>query len=162
MHKDSKTILLMYNILVREGQKDVATNLVHLIAAGGLVTNRKGEVLLIYKYGKWDLPKGGQELGEGLDFTAVREVSEECGLRESELVVEGFLCTTHHSFERDGALNMKESYWYRIRFVGEDDTTTPEQEESIERSIWVSPEELPRYLSNSYPTIRDVFEEAGY
>jgi len=30
-------------------------------AGGGLVYNKKGEVLFIFRNGKWDLPKGGKE-----------------------------------------------------------------------------------------------------
>jgi hypothetical protein len=32
-------------------------------AGGGLVYNTKGEVLFIFRNGKWDLPKGGIEKG---------------------------------------------------------------------------------------------------
>ena len=35
-----------------------------LIAGGGLVQNDKGELLLIYRRGKWDLPKGKLDAGE--------------------------------------------------------------------------------------------------
>jgi 8-oxo-dGTP pyrophosphatase MutT (NUDIX family) len=33
-------------------------------AGGGLVYNNNGEVLFIFRNGKWDLPKGGIEKGE--------------------------------------------------------------------------------------------------
>src|SRR5579872_5949786 len=33
-------------------------------AAGGLVTNGKGEVLFMFRRGKWDLPKGKLDPGE--------------------------------------------------------------------------------------------------
>ena len=34
-------------------------------AGGGLVYNKKGEVLFIFRNGKWDLPKGGCDKGDG-------------------------------------------------------------------------------------------------
>ena len=49
-------------------------------AGGGLVYNQKGEVLFIFRNGKWDLPKGGTEKGEEIDETALREVEEETGV----------------------------------------------------------------------------------
>ena len=49
-------------------------------AAGGLVSNRRGDYLLIRRDGLWDLPKGHQESGEDIRITAVREVQEETGV----------------------------------------------------------------------------------
>ena len=46
-------------------------------AAGGLVSNRREDVLLISRNGLWDLPKGHQEAGEDIRVTALREVQEE-------------------------------------------------------------------------------------
>ena len=50
-------------------------------AAGGIVRNEKDEILLIFRLGKWDFPKGKVEEGEQFDQTAVREVEEETGLQ---------------------------------------------------------------------------------
>jgi hypothetical protein len=49
-------------------------------AGGGLVYNSKGEVLFIFRNGKWDLPKGGTEKNETMEETAIREVEEETGV----------------------------------------------------------------------------------
>ncbi len=49
-------------------------------AAGGLVYNKKNEVLFIFRNGKWDLPKGGLEKGETNEIAAIREVKEETGI----------------------------------------------------------------------------------
>ena len=49
-------------------------------AAGGLVINKKGEILFIFRKGMWDLPKGKLDSGELLDETAIRETSEETGI----------------------------------------------------------------------------------
>ena len=53
-------------------------------AAGGLVINKSGEVLLIFRRGKWDLPKGKLDDNESLVECAVREVQEETGLKNLE------------------------------------------------------------------------------
>ena len=39
-------------------------------AAGGLVSNRRGDFLLISRNGLWDLPKGHQEEGEDIEVWA--------------------------------------------------------------------------------------------
>src|SRR5436190_23606499 len=43
-------------------------------AAGGLVYNENGDVLMIFRKGKWDLPKGKLDDGEDIASCAVREV----------------------------------------------------------------------------------------
>ncbi|MFM8758223.1 MAG: NUDIX domain-containing protein, partial [Methylophilaceae bacterium] len=45
-----------------------------LIAAGGLVENELGQVLMIFRRGKWDLPKGKLDPNESIDECALREV----------------------------------------------------------------------------------------
>src|SRR4051794_38766340 len=49
-------------------------------ASGGLVQNSKGEYLVIYRRGKWDLPKGKLEYDETPEQAGIREVEEECGI----------------------------------------------------------------------------------
>ena len=54
-------------------------------AAGGLVYNKEDELLMIFRNGKWDLPKGKKEKGEEIESCAKREVQEECGVRNLEI-----------------------------------------------------------------------------
>ena len=58
-------------------------------AAGGVVTNKEGRVLFIYRNNKWDLPKGKLEKGETYEECALREVEEETGVKN--LKIENFL-----------------------------------------------------------------------
>ena len=55
---------------------------VHIVAVGGLVTNSKGQVLLIKspRYGDWEFPGGQVEEGETLTDALLREVLEETGI----------------------------------------------------------------------------------
>lgn len=68
-------------------------------AAGGLVLNKASHALLIHRYGMWDLPKGKKENNETLEEAAVREVIEECGVKD--LVVESSLGKTYHTYILD-------------------------------------------------------------
>ena len=65
-------------------------------AAGGMVKNEKNETLLIFRRGKWDLPKGKLDKGESLEECAVREVEEETGLKNVKLVSP--LIITYHTY----------------------------------------------------------------
>lgn len=128
-------------------------------AGGGLVQNNAGEYLLIHRNGLWDLPKGKQEEGEDIALTAVREVEEECGitaLEQGEL-----LCITHHTYHLNGQHILKHTYWYKMKYNGDCTATVPQQEEGISRCEWVPASKLPEYLKETYPSIRQVFEEAG-
>ena len=50
-------------------------------AAGGLIFNAQQELLMIFRKGFWDLPKGKVDEGESLGDCALREVNEECNYR---------------------------------------------------------------------------------
>lgn len=54
----------------------------HIVAAGGLVTNSHGQVLLLKspRYGDWEFPGGQVEEGETIPHALEREVFEETGV----------------------------------------------------------------------------------
>ncbi|RXM67193.1 NUDIX hydrolase [Chryseobacterium sp. CH1] len=103
-------------------------------AAGGLVLKPEGEMLFIRRLGKWDLPKGKMEKGESREESAVREIEEETGLRDVELVQ--FINTTYHIYiERNGEKILKCTHWFEMNFNGED-TSKPQIEEGITEVAW--------------------------
>lgn len=127
-------------------------------AGGGLVRNSAGEYLLIFRNGKWDLPKGKQEAGEDIKVTAVREVEEECGIDSLELG--NLLCVTHHTYRMNGEFMLKHTFWYNMEYKG-DATLKPQTEENIEMCKWVKGEEIAELVKDTYPSIKRVFEVAG-
>ncbi|SDH14360.1 NUDIX hydrolase [Chitinophaga filiformis] len=130
-----------------------------LVAAGGLITNAEEEVLLMFRRGKWDLPKGKREKGETLEIAAVREVAEETGLRSIEL--EHKIGETFHFYTTREKKTLKHTYWYKMKFTGTE-LTVPQIEEDIVDIQWIKPEHLSKYLKFSYQNIVDVFEKEGY
>ena len=131
---------------------------IHFIeAGGGLVQNDFGEYLLIYKGDKWDLPKGKQEDGEELLYTALRETQEECGL--DNLHPGPFIACTRHSYWQDDRLIFKRTHWYYIRVSGHPHLC-PQIEEGIVKCCWFSKEEVLLKLNESYPSVRRLFSKA--
>ena len=122
-------------------------------AGGGLVRNEKGEVLFMFRRGKWDLPKGKLDEGETLEACAVREVKEETGLKEISL--EKPLLVTWHTYDDSGKHILKETHWFTMRAAG-DQALLPQQEEQITELRWVGKKDFPTMLSNTFPSIVDV------
>ena len=129
-----------------------------IMAAGGLVQNENGDVLMIYRRGKWDLPKGKLEKGEDLEICAIREVQEETGIAEME--IQQFLITTYHTYSEFGKHILKESYWYLIN-ASQEQKLTPQTEEDISSIEWVRNNALKEKLKNTFPSIKDVIQAAG-
>jgi len=126
-----------------------------VVAAGGVVTNKKGKVLFIYRNDKWDLPKGVIKKKESLEDCAIREVEEETGVQN--LKIENFLRTTYHIFKRNGKLKLKEVHWYAMKtdYAGD---LVGEASEGIEKVKWKGPRKIREALENSYVNIRILFK----
>jgi len=129
-----------------------------IIAAGGLVFNEDGDLLMIFRRGRWDLPKGKLDDDEQIKDCAVREVKEETGLRK--LHVKRFLGITYHKYF-DTHINeeaIKETHWFEMIAKG-DQKLTPQTEEDIERIEWVDQKNIPEKLQQTYPNIAEIIEK---
>jgi len=124
-------------------------------AAGGLVKNENDEILLIFRRGKWDLPKGKLDKGETLEECAVREVEEETGLKKIKLIAS--LLITYHTYHEGTKFILKESHWYTMKTKG-DQQLVPQTEEDIHEIKWVKEKELKPYLKNAFPFVVDVLK----
>ena len=137
--------------------KAICAEFLEVNAGGGLVSNRRGDYLLISRSGMWDLPKGHQDPGEDISATALREVQEETGI--NDLVLRGLICMTDHCYRRNGIWHLKHTWWYDMLYTDPTDLT-PQTEEDIAKAAWVAKSSLPPYLTNTYPSIQEVFREA--
>lgn len=130
-----------------------------IIAGGGIVTNELGELLMIFRRGKWDLPKGKLDAGETIEECALREVTEETGVGHLKL---GNLIavTKHEYFDKYQQQDViKESHWYRMKVKGVP-ALIAQTEEDITAIEWTKPEEIASRLNNSFDTIREVLEKS--
>jgi len=129
-----------------------------IIAAGGLVLNEDGDLLMIFRRGRWDLPKGKLDDGEQIEDCAVREVKEETGLRK--LNVKRFLGITYHKYF-DTHINeevTKQTHWFEMRAKRRQELI-PAREEDIEKIEWVQQKKIPEKLQNSYANIAEIIEK---
>ncbi|MEI8075997.1 MAG: NUDIX domain-containing protein, partial [Bacteroidota bacterium] len=120
-----------------------------IVAGGGLVTNENGELLMIFRRGKWDLPKGKLDQGEKIDDCAIREVREETGVENLQLG-KLLIITQHEYFDKwVDADAIKETHWFRMHVAGKP-TLIPQTEEDITAIEWTKPEEIAARLNESF------------
>lgn len=137
--------------------RDICSEFKEVNAAGGLVSNKRGDYLLIDRNNMWDLPKGHQETGEDIKVTAMREVMEETGVNQLEL--RDLICVTDHCYKRDGIWHLKHTWWFDMLY-NDPTNLTPQKEEDITKAAWVAKSSLPPYLKKTFPSIIEVFREA--
>ncbi len=127
-------------------------------AAGGFVLNESNQVLMMFRRGKWDLPKGKLDKKETLEEAAIRETEEETGLKNITLISP--LATTYHTYHEGTRFVLKESSWFRMKVEGQQ-KLIPQTEEQISKLEWVSKDNLKEYKKNSFPSVIDVLN-AGF
>jgi len=127
-------------------------------AAGGLVQNSKGEYLFIFRYNKWDLPKGKLEPKEEVSAAALREVSEETGI--SNIKLDKYITETFHTYKIGNATILKKTSWYSMKYSG-NETLIPQESEDIIEAKWVSQSQIEALMGNTYDTIRQVLSKSG-
>ncbi len=125
-----------------------------LEAAGGIVENPAGEVLMIHRLGKWDLPKGKLDDDETADVGAMREVEEECGI--STLTINKKLPQTHHVYhtQNEGWI-LKRTQWYGMH-ITKHQHPTPQASENITQAKWLNKSEAAKLLPHAYRSIADL------
>ena len=133
------------------------TKLYKLIeAAGGLVKADNDKILVIHRRGKWDLPKGKLEKNELPEIGAIREVEEECGIGNLEIL--NLLEVTYHTYILNGKDILKRTFWYEMLHKGNQEPK-PQIEEDITEAKWIKTDNLDEIINNTYPSIIEVFKK---
>ena len=123
-------------------------------AAGGVVTNDRGELLMIRLRNRWDLPKGHIEEDEESHMAALREVKEETGIK-AETIDNEPLATTWHAYNIYGPWELKSTDWWHMH-TSDESTPQPQNEEGITEVRWMDCEARAEALNNTYETIKEV------
>jgi 8-oxo-dGTP pyrophosphatase MutT (NUDIX family) len=144
--------------------KKIRTFYTTIDAAGGVVLNKNNDVLMIFRKGKWDLPKGKVETGESKRRAAIREVKEETGIKKLSVIQALKLypskqSCTFHTYTQDNIAYIKSTYWFLMK-TKLDDPLIPQLSEDIVQAEWVSRDKLSDLLQDTYGSINDVIEAA--
>jgi len=139
--------------IITDDWENFCSRYIVIKAAGGLVYNDKDQLLMIYRNGKWDLPKGKLEKDEEIKKCAIREVEEECGISNIQIVEE--LQTTYHTYKLDNKNILKQTFWFKMKSDYQRNLL-PQTEEGITQVCWVSRQDIPGKAKNSYGNIRGL------
>ncbi|HKJ41038.1 MAG TPA: NUDIX domain-containing protein [Sunxiuqinia sp.] len=152
-------------LIIVSNEGDDALNLLRqkmtqIPAAGGIVWNERQQLLVIKRFGKWDLPKGKIETAETTEQAAIREVEEECGISGLKILNE--LPATFHIYrspyiKQENNWVLKKTHWFEMGYSG-NDLLKPQIEEQIEEVRWFNRDELDNVYQNTYGNMRQLLQ----
>lgn len=134
--------------------KDFKSYFKFIHAAGGIVKNEKEQLLFIERKGIWDLPKGKLNKFEKPKRGAVREVSEETGIKKLKAGIK--LAPTYHIFRRKREYFIKKTDWYLME-ASSKSKLVPEKREGITKAAWLNKSEAVQAIGESYRSLKDSF-----
>ena len=153
-------------------KRALAETLPYRPCVGMMVFNRAGLVFVGKRIDQtlegWQMPQGGIDDGESPREAALRELEEEIGTRNAEILREHKGWLNYDLPPRLIGVALKGKYrgqtqkWFALRFLGKDseiDIATKHQEFSAWQ--WLSLDELPRFIvpfkRDTYAKVIDAF-----
>ena len=128
-------------------------------SAGGVVIRRTSDgtsfLLIRDPYHNWGLPKGHVEAGETPEAAARREVAEETGLADLELVDDVATIDWYFQDRQDRV----HKFCRFFLFASPTGEARPELREGISECVWLPFEEAIERIT--YDNAREVLREAG-
>ncbi len=125
-------------------------------AAGGIPVRPDGKILMIFRKGTWDLPKGKLEKKETIEEGAMREVMEETGI--AGITIGNRLPDSYHIFEGKVNWRFKTTYWFMMP-TATSGKLLPQAAEGITAVKWMSLKKLYRNPPDTYPLILNVIRQ---
>ena len=113
-------------------------------------------MLMIFRNGKWDLPKGKLEIDEDIKTCAMREVEEECGITGLSIIQK--LIDTYHTYELKGEKILKQTFWFKMN-TNFNSILKPQTEEGITEVVWVDKKDIAEKLENSFANINELLQK---
>ncbi len=136
-----------------------AQNFMPIQAAGGLVYTESRQLLMIKRLGFWDLPKGKIDPMETPAQTAIREISEECGIPESALKIIRFWGNSFHGYHLKGVPTLKQSFWYQVT-CSSMLPLSPQTEEGITEIVWADVAQQHLLKQQAWPAINWLLSQS--
>ncbi|MBR7024324.1 MAG: NUDIX domain-containing protein [Bacteroidales bacterium] len=121
-------------------------------AAGGIVV-KDGKIVSIVRNGIPDLPKGHIEKGESPENAALREVTEETGIGNLQIVKA--LPSSWHCYQVGEEWRLKRTYWYLME-SGEAIQPKPQTEEGITEIKLIGNEDIEAFLKGTFRSISEI------
>ena len=121
-------------------------------AAGGIVV-KDGKIVSIVRNGIPDLPKGHIEKGESPENAALREVAEETGIGNLQIVKA--LPSSWHCYQVGEEWRLKRTYWYLME-SGEAIQPKPQTEEGITEIKLIGNEDIEAFLKGTFRSISEI------
>ena len=124
-------------------------------ASDGLVMNEKNEYLVIFRKGKYDLPKGKMEFDETPEQAGIREVEEECGVTNLQIVSP--LEKTFHTYMLKKKRILKKTNWFLMKTTAQ--KLIPQLEEDIQKAEWMTEAQIKvTVFQNTYASIEELLK----
>lgn len=121
-------------------------------AAGGVVLS-DGHFAAIQRHGIPDLPKGHVEEGEEVAVAAVREVEEETGLKDLDIVRQ--LPSSWHCYLYNEEWRLKQTSWF-LMTTADESQVQPQLDEDITEVTFLGKYDLEWFLKNTYRSIAET------
>ena len=124
-------------------------------SAGGIVLNRKGQVLIVSQKGtSWSLPKGHIEENENELEAARREIYEEAGIRDLELIKE-LGSYQRYKLGKDGDEDGSELKTIYLFLFKTSETSLQPVDSDNPEALWVEKEDAVKWLT--HPKDKEFF-----
>jgi ADP-ribose pyrophosphatase YjhB (NUDIX family) len=142
-------VLVIHRRLCLAGRVKAADEVIHTESAGGVVVNAEGRVLVVSQHGtSWSLPKGHLEEGETPLEAALREIREETGVTQLELV-RPLGSYSRHRLGVDGGEDRSELKTIHLFLFRTDATQLAPVDADNPEARWVEREGVTRLLTHA-------------